>query len=60
MESHYGPIGLNNPNALLANKSYPRDQRRFQAIRIGPPLLPTFPIPPLPTNPTLNTNVLTV
>ncbi|VDO53062.1 unnamed protein product, partial [Brugia timori] len=59
VESHYGPIGLNNPSALLANKSYPWQQGRFQAIRIGPPSLPTFPIPPLPPNPTLNTSVLT-
>ncbi|CAG9531962.1 unnamed protein product [Cercopithifilaria johnstoni] len=59
VESHYGPIGLNNPSALLVNKSYPWDQGRFQAIRIGPPSLPTFPIRPLPPNPTLNTSVLT-
>ncbi|EFO24563.1 hypothetical protein LOAG_03920 [Loa loa] len=59
VESHYGPVGLNNPNVLLANKTYPWDQGRFRAIRIGPPSLPTFPIPPLPPNPTLNTSVLT-
>ncbi|KAL3989742.1 TMC domain family protein [Acanthocheilonema viteae] len=59
VESHYGPVGLNNPSALLANKSYPWDQGRFQAIRIGPPSLPTFPIQPLPPNPALNTSILT-
>uniref|UniRef100_A0A915PN15 TMC domain-containing protein n=1 Tax=Setaria digitata TaxID=48799 RepID=A0A915PN15_9BILA len=59
IESHYGPLGLNNPNALLVNKSYPWDERRFQAIRIGPPSLPTFPIPPLPPKPTMNTSILT-
>ncbi|VDK86578.1 unnamed protein product [Litomosoides sigmodontis] len=59
IESRYGPVGLNNPSALLANKSYPWDQGRFRAIRIGPPSLPTFPIPALPPNPTSNTSVIT-
>ncbi|OZC08094.1 hypothetical protein X798_04885 [Onchocerca flexuosa] len=59
VESHYGPIGLNNPSALLANKTYPWDPRRFQAIRIGPPSLPTFPIHPLPSNPAINTSIFT-
>ncbi|MCP9256990.1 Transmembrane channel-like protein [Dirofilaria immitis] len=59
VESHFGPIGLNNPSALLVNKSYPWDQTRFQAIRIGPPSLPTFPIHPIPSKPTMNTSILT-
>uniref|UniRef100_A0A0R3S3J7 TMC domain-containing protein n=1 Tax=Elaeophora elaphi TaxID=1147741 RepID=A0A0R3S3J7_9BILA len=59
VESHYGPVGLNNPSASLATRSYPWDQGRFRAIRIGPPSLPTFPIRPLPSNPSLNTSVLT-
>ncbi|VDK67464.1 unnamed protein product [Onchocerca ochengi] len=59
VESHYGPIGLNNPSALLANRTYPWDPKRFQAIRIGPPWLPTFPIHPLPSYPAINTSILT-
>ncbi|VDN02456.1 unnamed protein product [Thelazia callipaeda] len=60
VESHYGPIGLNNPNAILLNNSYLPNQKTFQTIKIGPPALPTFPIPPIQVNPNLNTSIITV
>ncbi|VDN51379.1 unnamed protein product [Dracunculus medinensis] len=55
VKSEFGPVRLNNPDAILLNMSYADEERRFKAIKLGPSPLPTFtrtPFKPkkLPTN----------
>uniref|UniRef100_A0A915BGP7 TMC domain-containing protein n=1 Tax=Parascaris univalens TaxID=6257 RepID=A0A915BGP7_PARUN len=59
IEPQFGPVGLNNPNALLFNDTFPPGRRRFQTIKLGPTKLRVFTPPPTPPRPTLDTNVNT-
>ncbi|VDM38589.1 unnamed protein product [Toxocara canis] len=57
IQPQYGPVGLNNPNALLFNETFLPGRRRFQTIKLGPPRLAVFTPPPTPSRPTFETNV---
>ncbi|VDK63298.1 unnamed protein product [Anisakis simplex] len=57
IQPQYGPIGLNNPSAVLFNATLSPYRRRYQTIKIGPTPLPTFNTPPMPRRPSLKTNV---
>uniref|UniRef100_F1KTY3 TMC family membrane protein n=1 Tax=Ascaris suum TaxID=6253 RepID=F1KTY3_ASCSU len=59
IEPQFGPVGLNNPNALLFNETFPPGRRRFQTIKLGPTKLRVFTPPPTPPRPTLDTSVNT-
>lgn len=46
VRSQFGPVGVNNPTALVRNSTLSPLQRRFETRRLGPPPLPVFSPPP--------------
>jgi len=50
VQSQFGPVGVNNPNALVRNATVsPEEAVSYETRRIGPTPLPIYTPPPLPS-----------
>lgn len=55
INSQFGPVGVNNLNALMRNATATTMLTSYETRRLGPTSLPIFTPPPIPTTKELPT-----
>lgn len=48
INAQFGPVGVNNPSALMRNATTPTMLTSYETRKLGPTPLPIFKPPPLP------------